>query len=150
MINTRHVYGLMWSRSLTTDCKHNTTYRGFLSQILTFNVSKHLHKDMFSCCCRSLHQKSRLPSLNKSGNHYITYPSCVWIPKKLFYLNFNIHSYQFFQCSCNIPIMHWETLEKQFPNQIETIFFLNNIIFYHMFMLSENGRVVTIGVYWYQ
>ena len=55
--------------------------------------------------------------------------------KKLFYLNFNIHSYQFFQCSCNIPIMHWETLETQFPNQIETIFFLNNIIFYHMFML---------------
>jgi hypothetical protein len=62
----------MWSSSLTTDCKHNTAYRGFLSQILTFKVSIHLHKDMFSCCCRSLHQNSRLPSLNKSGIHYIT------------------------------------------------------------------------------
>jgi hypothetical protein len=37
--------------------------------------------------------------------------------------------------------MHWETLEKQFPNQIETIFFLNNIIFYHMFMLFFTLKV---------
>jgi hypothetical protein len=64
------------------------------------------------------------------------------LKKKLFYLNFNIHSYQFFQCSCDIPIMHWETLEKQFPNQIETIFFFKQYHFlphvYAFFLLLNN------------
>ena len=56
--------------------------------------------------------------------------------KKLFYLNFNIHSYQFFQCSCNIPIMHWET------TKLKPFFFFKQYHFlphvYAFFLLLNN------------